>query len=62
MKVRRFETDLERYFRSVNADRVEMDESDDDALPESLNDKGGDGGRLSGQPHHYVYVAVKRIG
>ncbi len=56
------ETDLERYFRSVNADRVEMDESDDDALPESLNDKGGGGGRRSGQPRHYVYVAVKRIG
>ena len=59
------EPDLERCFRSVNADRVEMDspdQPDGDGLPENLNGAAGGAGRRSGQPHHFVYVAVKRLG
>ena len=50
------ESDLERYFQSVNADIVSMDR------PEILNRVGGGGGPESNQPWHYVYVAVQRQG
>lgn len=53
---RQVESELETYFQSVNADIVSMDK------PDLLNRTGGGGGRISGQPWHYVYVAVQRLG
>ena len=52
------EADLERYFQKVNQDTVKMDA----AMPELLNERGGGGGRISGQPYHFVYLAVARSG
>lgn len=53
---RQVERELETYFQAVNADIVSMDR------PDLLNRTGGGGGRISGQPWHYVYVAVQRLG
>ena len=50
------ESELEKYFQAVNADIVSMDK------PDILNRTGGGGGRPSGQPWHFVYIAVRRLG